>query len=70
MVASHGASPSGRFTAVAGRGSIPERDLGRWVLDGVRGEAAVVVTLRGLWLRGVVSSPERDLGRCGEEVVR
>lgn len=48
MVASQGASPSGRFVALAGRDSRPERDLGRWVLeDGVRGEAVVVDMVRG-----------------------
>lgn len=64
-MASQGASPSGRFIAVAGRGSRPDRDLGRWLVeDGVRGEAVVLVDMiRGFWLKGVVSRPERDLGR-------
>ena len=48
MVASQGGSPSGRFIAVAGRVSRPERDLGLWVVeDGVRGEGVVVDTIRG-----------------------
>ena len=46
IVASQGASPSGRFLAVVGRVSRPERDLGRWMVeDGVRGEAVVVVDM-------------------------
>ena len=48
MVASQGASPSGRFMAVAGRGSRPERDLGRWIgEDRGRGEAMVGAMARG-----------------------
>ena len=48
IVASQGASPSGRFIAVAGRGSRPERDLGLWMVDdGVRGEGVAVDTIRG-----------------------
>lgn len=53
MVASQGASPTGRFMAVAGRGSRPERDLGRWTVedgvreDGVRREVGVVEMIRG-----------------------
>ena len=71
MVASQGASPSGRLMAVAGRGSSPERDLGLEVVEGgVRGVAVVVDIFRGFWLIGVVSRPERDLGRWAEEGVR
>ena len=47
-MASQGASPSGRFIAVAGRGSRPERDLGLWMVEvGVRGEGVAVDTIRG-----------------------
>lgn len=49
IVASQGASPSGRLMAVAGRGSRPERDLGRgFEVEGVRGEL-VLEGWRGFW---------------------
>ena len=51
-MASHGGSPSGRFIAVGGRGSRPERDFGRGRVV-VRGEFAEVE--RGFcWVSGVL----------------